>query len=105
MGVSWAFVVLLIYPALQVPMLWVIVRHFGLRNDDGPRNPVGYTVPGPRRGDGGDDSGADQPTTTAGESASDDHGRDRPLTLACDNCGRQNRPAARYCGGCLTRLR
>jgi hypothetical protein len=42
MDVSWAFVVLLVYPALQVPAVWLFVRHFDLRNDDGP-DPDGYS--------------------------------------------------------------
>lgn len=44
MDVSWAFVVLLLYPALQVPALWYVVHRYDLRNDDGPRDPRGYSV-------------------------------------------------------------
>lgn len=77
------YAVLLAWSALQVPMLWVIVRHFGLRNDDGPRDPVGYSL-----ADGGNpDTGVDEWTV----------GR-------CEQCGAQNDPTYEFCRNCLAGL-
>jgi hypothetical protein len=76
MDVSWAFVVLLVYPALQVPALWYVVHRFDLRNDDGPRDPRGYSMH-PRADDADDDAGD------------------------CHRCGHPVDPTATYCGQCL----
>lgn len=76
MDPSWAFVVLLVYPALQLPMLWVVVRYFGLRNDDGPRDPRGYSLQPREEGTG--DAGPE-----------------------CHRCGNPVDPTATYCGQCL----
>lgn len=84
MAATWPFVVLLVYPALQVPMLWAVVRYFGLRNDDGPRNPVGYSLAG---------EDGDRP-----ERGEWNPGR-------CDRCGTHNDPFAEYCKHCLSGLR
>jgi ribosomal protein L40E len=78
MDVSWAFVVLLVYPALQLPMMWVVVRYFGLRNDDGPRDPRGYSL---------------QP----GENERFEPGD-------CRVCGASNDPAVERCWSCQARL-
>jgi hypothetical protein len=75
MGISWAFVVLLVYPAIQLPLLWVVVRYFGLRNDDGPEDPPGYSF----------------------------RDVERP-SRSCRRCGQENDPAMQICGGCLARL-
>jgi hypothetical protein len=80
MDVSWAFVVLLVYPALQVPALWYVVHRFDLRNDDGPRDPRGYSMH-PR-----DD---DEATTETG---------------GCRVCGAINDPAVERCWSCQSRL-
>jgi len=81
MGVSWPFVVLIVYPAIQLPLLWVVVRYFGLRNDDGPRDPFGY---------------ATHPRSDGESSGPDD---------ICQRCGTQNDLAYEYCGRCLAQLR
>ena len=75
MDVSWAFVVLLVYPALQVPAVWLFVRHFDLRNDDGP-DPGGYSF----HADGG---------TEPGE---------------CHVCGAANPEDVQLCWSCQSRL-
>lgn len=75
MGVSWAFVVLLVYPAIQLPLLWLLVWYFGLRNDDGPADPLGYSFRDPERVPG-----------------------------RCRRCGRRNDPETRFCGRCLAPL-
>lgn len=81
MDPGWAFAVLLVYPALQVPALYVVVRALDLRNDDGPRDPVGYA-----------------PTVVA-----DGHGGATVPGL-CPDCGRENDPTYRYCRTCLASL-
>lgn len=70
-----ALAVLLGYPALQLPMLWLIVRYAGLRNDDGPDDPRGYS-----------DRTADRPP-----------GR-------CRRCGTDNGPGMAYCRECVAPL-
>lgn len=84
MATWWAFAFLVIYPAVQVPLLWVVVRHFDLRNDDGPRDPVGYAA---------------RVEDDVGGSSTTEDGDGR-----CPNCGLLNDPVAEYCRNCLAGL-
>lgn len=76
MGISWAFVFLILYPALQVPAVWYVVKRYDLRNDDGPA-PVGYSFHESVEG------------SAPGE---------------CRRCGADNDPDVRFCGQCLAPL-
>lgn len=90
---AWAFVVLLVYPALQVPLLWLVVRRLGLRNDDGPGDPVGYSL-----SDQADDgTSSDEWKWGKGDVDEWDAGR-------CSRCGVRNDPIADYCTNCLSGL-
>lgn len=80
---AWAFVLLVVYPVLQLPLIWVIVRRFDLRNDDGPGDPVGYSLV---------DSGGGRTSQYEW-----DAGR-------CAHCGVRNDPIADYCTNCLSGL-
>lgn len=82
---TWALLLLVVYPLLQIPLVLYLARWFELDGD--------APVPTPARtywtGAGADESRAPSVTTPAG---------------LCGRCGTENDPAFVYCRSCVAPL-
>ena len=84
----WAVALLIVYPAIQIPLVLYMARWFELDGD--------APLPTPTR------------TFWNGEGASGDPVEDVPyfsdLVGVCSHCGTENDPTYTYCRACVSRL-
>lgn len=87
--------VLVLYPALQMPAVAYLARHFELD---------GGVLPGPPTGGYWLDSdGSDGAAATTGTNGGDVVGPSR--AVVCGRCGERNERGYVYCRACVSRLR
>ena len=83
-GLDWAVVLLVVYPLIQVPLVFYLGRRFELDGDPPVTQAMSYW-PG-------------QPSTV-GTAA-----QQPPRPGRCRYCGADNDPSYRFCGTCVARL-